>query len=248
MRAFLLTVLMLGAAPAFAQELDAKAIVAKAVEAHGGEAALKKYAAATSKGSGTIKIDGKDVPATFEIAYEQPGKLRMTMAADFGVQKVAVVQIMNGDKFKSTMNGAKAVISDVEKGELKQAVLMQDMAMLYPLLSDKYKLTKEKDDKADGKDCHVVAVASKDLKTVKAYFDKATGLLVKHARVGKANGPMGFIDVQEEATLGDNKKVDGVMVPHKMTVTHDGKPFMTVTMAEVKFLDKLDPKLFAVDD
>jgi len=248
MRALLLTVLVLSAAPVAGQDLDAKAIIKKAVEAHGGEAALKKYAATSSKGSGTIKFDDKDIPATFEIAYEQPGKLRMSIGADFGVQKIAMLQIMNGDKFKSTMNGAAAKISDVEKAELKQAVVMQDLSMLYPLLGEKYTLTKEKDDKVEGKDAYVVGIVGKGFKAVKAYFDKATGLMVKHGRKGMANGPTGFVEVYEEATLSDIKKVDGVMVPYKMTVTHNAKPFMSVTMTEIRFLDKLDPKLFAVDD
>lgn len=248
MRALMLTALLLSATPVYAQELDAKAIVKKAVDAHGGEAALKKYGAMSSKGNGTIKINGDDVPATFEIAYEQPAKMRMTIGADFGVQKIAVVQIMNGDKFKSTMNGAPAKISEVEKAELKQAVIMQDLSMIYPLLGDKYTLTKEKDDKVDGKDAYVVTVAGKDLKSVKAYFDKATGLMVKHGRKGMANVKTGLAEVYEEATLSETKKIEGVVVPHKMIVTHDGKPFMNVTMTEIKFLDKLDPKLFAVDD
>ena len=243
-----LTFTLATAASVRAQDLDAKAIVGKAVEAHGGAALLKKYAAATSKGSGIIKIDGKDIPATFEIAFEQPGKLRMTLGADFDAQKIVVVQIMNGDKFKGTTNGAADKIGDVEKGELKQAVVMQDLSMLYPLLGEKYTLTKDKDDKADGKDCFVVVATGKDLKPVRAYFDKGTGLLVKHIRKGMARSSKGFVEVNEEATLSDFRKVEGVSVGHKMVVTHDGKPFMTATMSEIKFLDKLDPKLFSVDD
>jgi hypothetical protein len=228
--------------------LDAPTILKKAIAAHGGEANLQKYTRATSKGTGTLKVDGKEIPATFEIAYEQPGKLRLTVTADFGFQKVALVQVMNGDKFKSFTNNMPSKMSDTERAELKQAEFMQDISMLYPLLTDRYILTREKDEPVDGKPAYVLSVTRPGAKPVKIYIDQATGYFVKHGRKGFAMKATGLQEVYEEATLSDFKTAEGVVYGQTVVVTQDGQPFIKMSVSELKFLKEIDPKLFQVDD
>jgi hypothetical protein len=55
-------------------------------------------------------------------------------------------------------------------------------------------------------------------------------------------------EIDEESFYQDYKKVQGVMTPHKGVVKHDGKDFMKFTLSDVKHLEKVDDKEFAIDD
>ena len=48
--------------------------------------------------------------------------------------------------------------------------------------------------------------------------------------------------------MSDWKTIDGVKMPAKSVVNHDGKKFMTMEMTEMKLMDKADAKKFAIDD
>jgi hypothetical protein len=227
---------------------DPKLIVQRAITAHGGEEALKAYTKTSSKGKGTMTVYGLEMPFTSEVTFVAPDKLRMEMNAEVGGQKMAMLQIMNGDKFLQTTNGKKTPIGDVEKKELVQAAMMQDIATLVPLLSGKYTLKLEKDEKIGEDDMTVISVEARDFRTVKCSFDKKTGYLIRTSRKGFAPGDKGPREVLEETQLSDFKKVENVMIAGKMIATHDGKPFMTMTLSEGKVLKTVDEKLFTVGD
>lgn len=226
----------------------AKAVIAKAIAAHGGAEALKAFANTSSSATGTMTVLGAEMPFTSEVVFAAPDKLRMTMKTEIAGVKTEMVQVMNGDKFRLTMNGKATEIGAVEKGELKQAAMMQDIVLLAPLLGAKYTLKAEKDDKVGDAEVSVVSVAAKDFKPATLSFDKKTGYLVRHVRKGFAPTLKGPTEVTEETRMGEFQKFDGVMLPTKMTATHDGKPFMTMTVTAGKALKAVDEKLFTIGD
>lgn len=232
------------AASAAAQDTPA-GVVQKAVDAHGGAAALKKFPAGTSRLVGKVAAPAGDLGFTGDLAFAVPGKVRLVMAIAFGDQKVEVVQVVNGDKAKQTENGKPTALTDAVRAELKESALVHELSLLYPLLDPtRFTLAAEKDAAVDGKDCAVVLVKAKGLKDVRLYFDKKTGLLSAMRRQGI--GPDGKA-VDEFTTFADYKPAEGVQVPMASRVTHDGKPFLSVTVAEYKPAERLDDKLFAVE-
>ena len=70
-----------------------------------------------------------------------------------------------------------------------------------------------------------------------AHGHAKTGLLVKMRR--KALNPEEK-EVTEDSTFSDFQKVAGMIVPMKLAVAHDGKPFMSVTVSDYKPAEKLD--------
>ncbi len=251
---FALAAAVVAAAGATAQDAkpaDAKAVVEKAIKAHGGAAALDKYPASASKFKGQMTFMGLDFDFTGDMTAQMPDKFKMAIEADVGGQKMAFVQVVNGDKVKVLENGAAKPVTDKEKSELKLVMRMQEVTNLTPLLTDKYTLKTDKDDKAGDADAAVVLVTGKDFKEARLFFDKKTGLLVKTVR--KSLAPSAPDDkepkeVTEETIMSEYKEFDGVKVPTKAVVTHDGKKFMTMTTTDVKMMAKADPKLFSVDD
>lgn len=228
---------------------DAAAVVKKAIAAHGGAEALNKYTAGSYKIKGDMTVQGTDLDFTGDILYQLPAKFRMTIDANLGGQKLTVVQVTNGKKHKTTLNGMEQKMSAAEKAELDQAAMMQEVSQLTPLVEGKkYTIKSEKDADVKGKPASVVLVTAKDFKDTRLYFDKKTGLLVKTERKGLAPGAEKPQEVTEESYMSDFKKVDGVMLPMKITVNHDGKKFMSMTVTDAKMMEKADPKAFAVDD
>ena len=251
MRFPLALALTLLAGVASAQEApDAAAVVRKAVTAHGGEAALKAFGTSSTSGKGTMRVNGVEMAFTSEVLFAGPDKFRMTMKTEANGKKLDLVQVMSGDKSSQTINGQPAVTGDAEKAELKQAVVMMDLTTLTPLLTDKYTLKATPGDKADAGLAVVVATPSAkgaDARPVTLAFDAKTGYLVRYAREALAPSEKGPPKkVQEVTTMSEFKKFDGAMIATSAVATHDGKPFMAVTVTAVKALPMIDAKEFAV--
>ncbi len=230
-------------APAQAQE-SAEAVVKKGIEAHGGAEVLKKLTAGESAFKGDMTVFGMDLEFTAKLVYQLPDKFRMEIDTEAGGQKLAIVQVVNGTKTKSMLNGMATPLGEAEQKELRQAAMLQEISQLTPLLDKKYTLKLEK----ATDEANVVSVTAKDLNDTKLFFDKKTGLLTKTERKGLAPSMGEPTEVTEESVMSDFKKFDGVMLPTKITVNHDGKKFMTMTVTDAKLMEKAEEKAFAVDD
>ncbi|MGL4419972.1 MAG: hypothetical protein ACRCZF_04845, partial [Gemmataceae bacterium] len=197
----IVTILLLGllVGPAPAQDA-APAIVQKAIDAHGGAAAMNKSKIAKSKTKGTMAMYGVgDVDFVSSAVYALPEKFKLEMAAEVKGLKMTAVQMLNGKtvKVESTYAGTKSTPDDKAKDETFQAVLLQEVTTLTPLVeTKKYTLKAEKDDTVDGKAAAVVAVTGNGLRgEVKLFFDKANGQLLKTERKGLASAEKGIIEV-----------------------------------------------------
>ena len=238
---------MTAAPQARAEDDAAIKIVSAGIKAHGGEEALKKNKAGDYKMKGSMTILGMDLEYTGTVLYQLPDQFKMSIDTSLMGQKLAIVQVGNGDKFKTTLNGQAQKLDDKTKDELRQGAASQEISMLYPLLDkEKYAIKAGKDAKIGDVECSTVLVEGKKTKAMKLHFDKKTGLL--HATGRKAIAPGAGDEVEEETVMTDYKEVDGVKIPMKLAVTHDGKTFMTTTFTEAKLSAKLDPKLFGTDD
>ena len=75
------------------------------------------------------------------------------------------------------------------------------------------------------------------------FFDKKTHLLAKVESRGA--DPVTGNEVNEERIIAEYTKTkDGVPIPKKVIVKHDGKQFIEAEVLEVNFLEKLDDSEF----
>lgn len=230
-----------GMLPAAAQDRP-EDVVKKAIAAHGGLDALKKFPAATIQGKGKLFVANAELPFAGSIVFQSPGKVRLEIVAEAGGRKVTLLQVVNGEAVKQTENGMPSKLDEATKAELRQSTMMQDMSLLFPLLdSARYTLGAEKDVQAAGTTCAVVLVKAKGLNDTRLYFDRKTGRLVQMERKGR--NPEGK-EINEVSVFSDFKPAGPILVPMKTVVTHDGRPFMEVTVTEYKPLEKTDDKLF----
>ena len=225
----------------------AEAVVKKAIEATGGADALDKYQAGRITGTGTIVILGEKREFTMESVFHLPNKMKNTLDADFGDMTVSLKQVIAGKRVSLTMNGSEIKPDDSQMEELNRAVESQELYRLTPLLGDKYTLKKlDKAVKVGGEQATAVEVTRKGRKSpIILFFSKKSGLVVGAEDQGMS--PDGG-RVKERQVFKDHKKVQGVMQPTGVVITHDGDEFMTMDFKKIELLEKVDPKEFAIGD
>jgi hypothetical protein len=219
---------------------DPRAIVTKAIKAHGGEEFLTKHQAGQAKNKGKITIAGVgEVEFTQETAFMLPDKLKETMELSVAGMKVSIVSLINGEKISINSNGTDVPITDDIKKALGEATYSMKVARMTSLLKDKaFELSAAGEIKVDDKPAVGVRVSSKGQKDVTLYFDKKTGLLAKVEH--RPTDAMTGNEITEERIIQEYQKSDaGVPVPKKVVVKRDGKDYLTVDVLEVKMLEKL---------
>jgi outer membrane lipoprotein-sorting protein len=247
-RSIFVLLLALGSAPA--QENAAVPVVKAAIEAHGGAEALATARTARMSGTGTTTMAGQDIKFTATFAYALPEKYRIDLNIEHNGLKMVATQILNGKKVKisTKQNGTETPVDPKMKEEAIQSVLYEEMRSLTPLLDAKrYTLKLEKDADINGNPASVVNVTTTGIKDVRLFFDKKSNRLVKTQRRGLGRGATGIIEVDEEAYFSDFKPFGKATLPAAMLVNHDGKKYMSMTVTELKFVDKIDDKEFATD-
>lgn len=237
---------LLLAAPAHAQNAatTARQVVQKAIDASGGAELLGKLKAGTAKIKGQMSQFGQEVEFTGDMAYEVPSRYRLTLSADIAGTKTVVEQGYAAGKLIYKLNGNDQPIDEKLKAEMGMALKLMEVQQLVPLLdASKYTVAAEKDADVDGKPAAVLLVTTKEFKDTRLFFDKGTGLLVRTERKGLAPGTGGALtDVTETTTFGDYRKIDGILLPFRAVVLHDGKKFMSFGYTEAKLTEKLDAK------
>jgi hypothetical protein len=229
-----------------AADADVKAILDKAIKAHGGEEALTKYKASQSKNKGKMTLPGLgETEFTQEVSSMIPDKLKETVELEIGGQKVAITTVVNGDKIYIKANGQEVPINDNIKKALDDARFMMKAARLVSLLKDKdVELSASGEDKVEGKATLRVLVKAKGQKDVSLFFDKDTGLLAKIER-RTTDGGTGNEITEERIILEYSKPgKEGLAVPKKVLVKHDGDKFLEAEVLESKPLEQLDDSEF----
>src|ERR1700722_5215865 len=222
-----------------------KDIIAKAIKAHGGEEALSKKKAGTSKGKGKINIPGAgEVEFSQESAHMLPDKFKESIEMSIGGQNINVLTMVNGDKTTLVVNGKEMDLPDVMKESLKNAGHMLKVGKLVPLIKEKeYELSLIGEDKVEGKAAIGIRIVAKDKKDISAYFYKDTNLLAKIEI--RTNDPFTQKEINEERIILEYmKSKDGIPVPKKVIVKHDGEKFLEIEMSEVELHEKLDESEF----
>lgn len=220
----------------------ANSLIDKAITAQGGADLLRKYPAAQCEVRGEMATPVGNIPFTGTLVYQIPERYRVTLSMELGGAQVTLVQTVLGDEVKTTLNGQPQPLTEEQKKEARDAILMQEISQLVTLRDPKrYTLTVAKSEEASATNDRVL-VRTPGAEGVSLGFDPKTGLLQHTTR--KALSPEGK-PVTEKIILGDYHEVQGLQMPKSIEIRHDGKVFMTMQMTQIKLAEKLDPALFA---
>jgi hypothetical protein len=219
------------------EEADAKAIVAKAIKALGGEANLAKQKASTWTETGTYYGMGDGVPFTAKYAMRLPDHFRMEVEGIFTL-------IVAGDKGWIRSGDDTKAMTDEQLAVQKNDHRAGFIATVLPLKDKAFTLTTLPETKVDDRPALAIKVTRKDYPEVKLYFDATTHLLVKSEWRTKASEQK-FKEVTATMYYSKYKEMDGAKIPTKLVMKRDDKLFVEATVEDHKAVGRLDDSVFA---
>jgi uncharacterized protein (TIGR02246 family) len=222
------------------KQADVGAILDRAIVALGGEERLSKIKAATWKTKGTISFGGMENQATTVLTVQGLDHFRQEFEGGFGGKGILVLA---GDKGWRNFGGQNMAMDKDGVADLKRTAYLTVLPItLLPLKSKDFKVEALGEEKAGDKILDVVKATGPDGKDFTLYFDKESGLLVKH--VAKVSSFMGAAEVTQEMTFGDYKRMDGILKATKIEARRDGELFFAQQVTAFQILEKVDPKTF----
>ena len=247
MRTCLLTLaaagLVLGlAAPSRAQD-EVRALIDKAIKAHGGEARLEKVKAVEVKTKGNLEILGGVTFTQSSSAEVLTGKIKDVMELDIMGQKVTVTTVFDGQKGWIHVNGQTMDMDEKILGMMKEAAHTMRLSRMIVLKDKGFELSLVGEAKVNGRPAVGVKVSSPGHKDVNLYFDKETGLTAKTEL--RTIDIMTGQEVAEERIVLEYQDVEGQKAAKKLLINRDGKKFLELEVTEVKFPDSIDAGEFA---
>jgi acetyl esterase/lipase len=221
---------------------NAKAILSRAIKAHGGEAKLAKLKIVSSKAKGTVKF-GSEVPFTHEIVWQWPDRLKNSVTLNIA-KPVTIVETITGDDGWSSRDGKPGPLGAIKHDELRTQAHIRRLLLLTPLLLDKtYKLSVLDGITINDHPAVGVRVACTGERDVKLYFDASTGRLAKIER--RVHDDAGQKEFLQEEFFSDYQDIDGVPTATKQLWRRDGKKVLEMTFTDVRYPDRLDAAVFA---
>ncbi len=208
----------------------ARAVVERAVKAHGGADALNRARTLRRNGTGTIAAPGKDVPFTDELIWQLPGRFRLTIDLGTGQDRSRVVRVVTPDKGWQTTGGMVTELGPDRLDELREEAYVLWLFTLTPLLNEPgFELSPAGEAEVGGRPALGVKAAHKGHADTRLYFDKESGLLVQIERRASEGG----LPVQKRYVYADHKEFDGVRLPTREAELSDGK--VTVELKDVSY-------------
>jgi RNA polymerase sigma factor (sigma-70 family) len=221
----------------------ARAIIARAMEAQGGETNLARQKIVRQKGTYRRFIDvteGKTL-VSWEQLTQEPDRLKNVQEGEINGSKVSMTVVLKGDRAWANMDGQIQELDENGVASMKDDLYVDAVSSLLPLKGKDYQLSVLAELKVDGRAAVGVRVAAKGRPDVTLYFDKESGLLVKRER-RVPDGAGG--QATEEIVFSDYQEADKVKWARKQVSYADGKKITEVRITEVQFLEKVDDREF----
>jgi hypothetical protein len=218
---------------------EAKAIIDRAIKASGGQT---KFKAQTWSEKGTNYWT--DTPATYTawVAMQFPDQCRLRQGDS--------IVVVGRDKGWLVGGNTTKEMTREQLASQKEYLYGVWVSSLLPLNDKEFTLSPLGKSKVDDRAVVGVKVSSKGHKDVELYFDETTNLLVKSALTvqvvdlwGESAGRATV--VRQEVFYSDYRAVQGVQVPMKMVIKHDGKLVVKSEKHDIQLVDKLDDKEFS---
>ncbi len=230
---FLIAILITAPGRAWTAE-DPQAIIAKAVKAMGGEAAIAQTKATQSKIKGVLHDGGEGTPYTGEIFAELPTRFKLAFQLEVGGTPLNVTEVLAGTN--AWTRDPEFNPADAETLlDMQQSAYVDYVSSMVPLLKPgpKYVLSLLKETTVQDQAAVGVKIASEGKPDISLYFDKSSGLLIKveHRR----RDPRLKKDVFREEYFSDYREVNPTAADEE---TLRAAKLPTDTPALIEFLKK----------
>jgi hypothetical protein len=220
-----------------ASEKEARAVVDRAVRAHGGASALSKAQFCVRTDAGTQAFPGKELPFTAEVVRHLPNRVRLSVDLD---KRLKMVIVLDGDKGWERAVGPAVEMSKQRVSEMQEEAYVWWLSTLVPLTKGGYTLSTLPDAKVEGEAVAGVKVVRKGRHDARLYFSKRTGLLLKISR----RVPEAGVLFDKDYLFSAYKDFGGARLPTREVVLHDGRRYTDVTVKDYRFVSRVPEGTF----
>jgi hypothetical protein len=222
-----------------ADQKEALMIVNTAIQAHGGEAALRKAQMCIRVEEGTrYGTPAGDLAFTNELTRALPDKIRLQI--DVSKKKIQTIAVLNGDKGWLRSGGSTKPMAMLYYREAREDAVVQWQTTLLPLIRGPFTIDSIPGVKVEGEETVGFKVEGTGYVETRMYFYKRSGLLAAIHRRASEDGVPG----DKEFIYSSYKNFDGVRLPGKETHIFNGKKVTELTVRSYKFLERADDSAF----
>lgn len=230
----ILAALVLGA-PLCSQTLDE--VLARNYQSRGGLDKLKALAGWKLSGKMVVAAQGLDLPVT--IWQKAPGKMRVETV----LQGKKIVQACDGRKAWWIMPFLSEDAQAMPAGQARQFVEQAVFENPLVVFGEKgYRLELLGGEELDGKPVFKLKLVKADGKEIFYYLDAGSGIELKSSLLTKTGDAEALVEI----IYGDNRTVNGVMVPFAVGNRLNGQPQMQMTFDEIEINPAMADALFAM--
>jgi hypothetical protein len=220
--------------------LDPKAIVTRGISARGGREKLALLERSYSRSRVTIG----NLVGSMESWTELPDRTRKVACYEELGKKICRTWVTDGPKAWVKVNEDATVDVGAEDAcDLFESRYQNRILQLYPILDDMHLAASFRGEfDVAGKKAECVRITSSGHESMELFFDKSTGLLVKHSYRSVNPQIKGKrVDVYAE----QHRESGGVVVPCKVSVRIDDQPFSVVELEQFRVLTSFPNGTFA---
>jgi predicted Zn-dependent peptidase len=211
-------------------------LLAKAVAASGGSAALAGIKNVVTKSNLTITTPQGEMPATATSTFVLPDKQQLAITLPFGEIK----QVMASDQAWMITPQGTMDMPGSQKEQMQASLSRNWVNLLRRSQTEDLHAQYLGSDAVDGAKVEIISFIDGRGNPVKLYLDGQTFLPVKQTYKGMTqSGPADL----EEVYL-DVHEVSGIKLPFHVVVNANGKKFLESKVTDVKINTDVDPSLF----
>jgi hypothetical protein len=235
------------AAGAQGEDAEARAIIDKAIKAHGGAEKLSQFKAVSAKWAGKHKVENVFYwDAVRVVTYEMPDKIRLDYEVENpNGEKFTFSRVVNGKKGWQGWARGTRELKEAEVAQIVDEVYTHWLASIVPLKDKGFEFSLVGNVTVDEKDAVGVRVSCKGKPDVNLFFEKKTGLAIKSER--RTRDPHTNEEYTAESIYRDHKAFQGVMWPTNRLDRRDGMDLEEnsgrFALSDYLAHDKLEEKL-----
>lgn len=222
------------------KKVDARAILARAIVAHGGRENLTKHERIY------CHVKGKAGAATLELQEwaDIAGRRKVLLHWEEKGQKLVVTRVFDGNQCWEKFNDNETVTgSSADLREAQETLYQARVGLFYPVLEDKSTtLSYLGESKVGVKLSQAVRVKSMGREDVDLYFDKLSGLLLKtECKMFSGVHRGKIMEVHRDEYI----ERDGIKVAAKVRMILDGRPYSEDEIVEYRAVREFERGTFA---
>lgn len=220
----------------------AKAVLARAIEAHGGMETLARNRMDRVRLKGMMVVQDREVPFEAETVMNLPEGFRNQVTLMAGTQgQTVLVQLMHKGKASLFFNGMAQPMPQSQLDEFRETMLIQQAMRLVSLAGESgFSLEWAGQGLVNDRLVDWLLVRAEGRRPLRMSFDRETGYLVRTSHTVLVGGK----PVLQEETYGDFRKLGAYKRPIKMITTRDGKLLVEAQLVDVRYPDRISEAEF----